>query len=80
MIQSILRRLPTPLVAGSLSSKRCENDYNEEGIAYWLTIGRYIASMGDGWWWGFQWMGAVVFLVHMAIGMALESLLLFVFD
>ena len=38
---------PYRLVCMTLSSDFCKDDYNEEGIANWLVIGRHIAVTGE---------------------------------
>ncbi|CAB9514841.1 Protein hedgehog [Seminavis robusta] len=63
---------PYRLVCIHISAKLCENDYNEEGIAYWLAIGKYIAATGNHCWIGIQLVGLAVVTSFMAVFVALE--------
>lgn len=68
---------PYRMVCLGISTHLCQNDYNEEGIAYWLAIGKYIASVGNDWGSVSQMVGLVVLGFFMAVFVALEALLMF---
>lgn len=64
------------MVCLGISSNLCQDDYNEENIAYWLVVGKkHIAQVGDGWWFSFQLIGLAVFALLMASFVAFEALL-----
>jgi hypothetical protein len=65
---------PYRMVCTGVSSNLCQNDYNQDGIAYWLAAGKYIAQVGDGWGLVFQLVGVAAFTLSMAAGVAFEAL------
>ena len=70
---------PYRMVCLGISTKLCHNDYlyNEEGIAYWLVIGKHIAATGKEWGSVSQMVGVVIFGFLMAVLVAVESMVMF---
>jgi len=65
---------PYRIVCQSISSDLCKNDYNEDGIAYWLVVGRFVATEGNDLGVISQILCVVIVGVFMLVGMALEAL------
>jgi hypothetical protein len=53
----------------------CENDYDKDGIAHWLSLGKYVAVTGDQWWTGGQMIGVALFMIFMLFFVAVEKFL-----
>ena len=68
---------PYRMVCMGISSNLCRNDYNVDGISYWLAIGKYIAAVGNGWGSISQMLGIVVFGFFMAVFICVEDLMMF---
>ena len=53
----------------------CVNDKDDQGIAYWLVFGRYLARLADGWGAVSQMIGVVLVGLFMTFFMGLEAMM-----
>ncbi|CAB9506477.1 Multicopper oxidase mco [Seminavis robusta] len=60
-----------------VSPQLCQNDYNSDGVVYWLAIGRFIAQLGEGCWQGFRVLGLCIFIPMMALWVLVDSMVNF---